>query len=168
MPSYGMLRRVALTRTAVSEVRTASIIRMTRIGELGTLAVSSNRSICSRRRVFAERRCGHTRVNCLPLGTHFILCPYVLVLTQRNQVESQISPNIVVERSPQLPRCLRHEWFSNSNTKYVGSNPTRSIDVCVYSDCVVLCAGSERPFDGLFPIPNNCVQSQKPNKLHGF
>jgi hypothetical protein len=39
-----MLRRVALVRTDVSEELSASIIRMTRIGELGTtLVVSSNR-----------------------------------------------------------------------------------------------------------------------------
>jgi hypothetical protein len=39
----GMLRRVALVRTDVSEEITASFIRVTRIGELGTtLAVSSN------------------------------------------------------------------------------------------------------------------------------
>jgi hypothetical protein len=39
-----MLRRVALVRTDVSEERSASIIRATRIGELGTtLAVTSNR-----------------------------------------------------------------------------------------------------------------------------
>jgi hypothetical protein len=39
-----MLRRVALVKTDVSEERSASIIRVTRIGELGTsLAVTSNR-----------------------------------------------------------------------------------------------------------------------------
>jgi hypothetical protein len=39
-----MLRRVALVRTDVSEERISSIIRVTRIGELGTtLAVTSNR-----------------------------------------------------------------------------------------------------------------------------
>jgi hypothetical protein len=36
MPSSLMLRRVALVRTDVSEERSASIIRVTRIGELGT------------------------------------------------------------------------------------------------------------------------------------
>jgi hypothetical protein len=41
MPSYEMLRHVALVKTDVSEERTASIIRAT-IGELGTLAVTSN------------------------------------------------------------------------------------------------------------------------------
>jgi hypothetical protein len=44
MASSGMLHRVALVRTDVSEELSASIIRMTRIGELGaTLAVTSNR-----------------------------------------------------------------------------------------------------------------------------
>jgi hypothetical protein len=44
MVSSGMLRRVALVRTDVSEDLSASFIRVTGIGELGTtLAVSSNR-----------------------------------------------------------------------------------------------------------------------------
>jgi hypothetical protein len=43
MPSSGMLGRVALVRTEVSEERSASIIRMTRIVGLGTLSVTSNR-----------------------------------------------------------------------------------------------------------------------------
>jgi hypothetical protein len=36
MASSGMLRRVTLVRTYVSDERSASIIRVTRIGELGT------------------------------------------------------------------------------------------------------------------------------------
>jgi hypothetical protein len=44
MPSSGMLRHVALVRADVSEEPSASIIRVTRIGVLGTtLAVTSNR-----------------------------------------------------------------------------------------------------------------------------
>jgi hypothetical protein len=44
MASSGMLRRVALLRTDVSEELSASFIRVTRIGELETmLAVTSNR-----------------------------------------------------------------------------------------------------------------------------
>jgi hypothetical protein len=39
MLSSGMLRRVALVRTNVSEELSTSVIRVTRIGELGTLAV---------------------------------------------------------------------------------------------------------------------------------
>jgi hypothetical protein len=43
MASSGMLRRVALVKTDVSEELGASFIRITRIGELGTtLAVTSN------------------------------------------------------------------------------------------------------------------------------
>jgi demethoxyubiquinone hydroxylase (CLK1/Coq7/Cat5 family) len=44
MPSPGMLRRVALVRADVSEELSASLIRVTKIGELGAkLAVTSNR-----------------------------------------------------------------------------------------------------------------------------
>jgi hypothetical protein len=43
MPSCRMLCHVALVRTDVSEECSASIIRVTRIGELGTLAVTTNR-----------------------------------------------------------------------------------------------------------------------------
>jgi hypothetical protein len=44
MASSGMLRRVALVRTDVSEELSASFIWVTRIGKLGTtLAVTSNR-----------------------------------------------------------------------------------------------------------------------------
>jgi hypothetical protein len=44
MASSGILRRVDLGRTAVSEELSASFIRVTRIGQLGTtLAVTSNR-----------------------------------------------------------------------------------------------------------------------------
>jgi hypothetical protein len=42
MPSSGMLGCVALVRTNFSEESSAFIIRVTRIGELGTLAVTSN------------------------------------------------------------------------------------------------------------------------------
>jgi hypothetical protein len=43
MASSGMLRRVALVRTDVSEEPSAFFIRVTRIGEIGTtLAVTSN------------------------------------------------------------------------------------------------------------------------------
>jgi hypothetical protein len=48
MASSGMLRRVALVRTDVSEELSASI-RVTRIGELGTtIAVTSNRRTLQR------------------------------------------------------------------------------------------------------------------------
>jgi demethoxyubiquinone hydroxylase (CLK1/Coq7/Cat5 family) len=40
-----MLHYVALVRTDVSEELSASIIRVTRIGELGTLAINSNQLV---------------------------------------------------------------------------------------------------------------------------
>jgi hypothetical protein len=54
MPYTEMLRRVALVRSNVPEGRSASIMRVTRIGELGTiLAVTSNLSgLCARRLLF--------------------------------------------------------------------------------------------------------------------
>jgi hypothetical protein len=46
--SSGMLRRAALVKTDVSGERSASFIRVTKIGELGTtLAVTSNRLVIS-------------------------------------------------------------------------------------------------------------------------
>jgi hypothetical protein len=47
-----MLRRVALVRTEVSEEISVSIIRVTRIGEIGTtLAVTSNRRTLRRNNI---------------------------------------------------------------------------------------------------------------------
>jgi hypothetical protein len=43
MSSSGMLHRVALVRTDVSEECSASIIKVTGIDEIGTLGVTSNR-----------------------------------------------------------------------------------------------------------------------------
>jgi hypothetical protein len=51
MASSGMLRRVALVISDISEDFRASIIRVTRIGELGTLAVTSNWGTLRRNRL---------------------------------------------------------------------------------------------------------------------
>jgi hypothetical protein len=54
MASSGMLRRVALVRTDVSEELSSSFIRVTRIGELGTtLAVTINRRTLRRNTKFS-------------------------------------------------------------------------------------------------------------------
>jgi hypothetical protein len=53
MVSSGMLRRVAVVRTDVSEEPAASFIRVTRIGELGTTqAATSNRRHTPKRRSY--------------------------------------------------------------------------------------------------------------------
>jgi hypothetical protein len=50
---FWMLHRVALTRTDVSEEYSPSIIRVTRIGEFGTmLAVTSNRRTLRRNTIY--------------------------------------------------------------------------------------------------------------------
>jgi hypothetical protein len=55
MASSGMLRRVALVRTDVSEDLSASFIRLTRIGKLETtLAVTSNRRTLRRNFQFTD------------------------------------------------------------------------------------------------------------------
>jgi hypothetical protein len=72
MQISGMLRRVALVRTDVSEERSASIIKVTGIGELGTtLAVTSNR--CTLR--FLQEPYGVTSQK-----TAFFVCFYDLHL----------------------------------------------------------------------------------------
>jgi hypothetical protein len=58
MASSGKFRHVALVRTDVSEELSASVIRVTRIGELATLAVTSNR-FTLRRNSDAPRECGN-------------------------------------------------------------------------------------------------------------
>jgi hypothetical protein len=45
MVSSGMLHHVALVRTNVSEELSASIISVTRIGELGTLSITSTDTV---------------------------------------------------------------------------------------------------------------------------
>jgi hypothetical protein len=56
MVTPGMLRRVALVRTDVSEEPGASYIRVTKIGELGTIKAATINRRTLRRNVFATRR----------------------------------------------------------------------------------------------------------------
>jgi hypothetical protein len=56
MVSSGLLRRVTLVRADVLEELSASIIRVTRFGELGKLAVTSNRHTLRRNAHFVFLR----------------------------------------------------------------------------------------------------------------
>jgi hypothetical protein len=56
IPSSGMLHHVTLVTTGVSEERIASIIKVTRIGVLETLAVTSNRTTLRRNTVCERKR----------------------------------------------------------------------------------------------------------------
>jgi hypothetical protein len=63
MPSSGMLRRVALVRSDVSEELSASFIRVRRISELGTtLAVTSNRRTLIKEALRSSESSALTRV----------------------------------------------------------------------------------------------------------
>jgi hypothetical protein len=65
MAYSGMLRHVALERSNILEELSTSIIRVTRIGELGTLAVTSLFSVC------IEKICGYQQNHIkLTYGSH--------------------------------------------------------------------------------------------------
>jgi hypothetical protein len=66
MPSYEIYSRVALVRTDVSEELCGFIIRVIRIGELGTLAVTSNRRTLRRN---TQSRRLLVAANVVPLST---------------------------------------------------------------------------------------------------
>jgi hypothetical protein len=103
MTSSGMLRRVALVKTDVSEELSASIIRATRIGQLGTtLAVPSHRRTL-RRNFFAACVGCYLRITLFPV--HRFLSPWWWrrsvptkrrFLQQHHGVTSQKTPFFIV------------------------------------------------------------------------
>jgi hypothetical protein len=97
--SSGMLRRVALVRTDVSEELSAEIIRVTRIDEpVTTLAVTSNRRTLRRRYVPPKRR--------------FLEEPQV-VTSQKTKffiVTAVENSNLTDHSHLALPRCNRERW----------------------------------------------------------
>jgi hypothetical protein len=68
MVSYGMLRRVALVRTDVSEEPSASFIRVTRICELGTTQAATSNRRTLRRNTKWERKLKWNSELWIPLG----------------------------------------------------------------------------------------------------
>jgi hypothetical protein len=56
MVSSGLLRRVALVRTDVSEEPGSSFIMVTKIGELGTTQAATSNLRTLRRNIFPKRR----------------------------------------------------------------------------------------------------------------
>jgi hypothetical protein len=101
MASSGVLRRVTLVRTEVSEEFSAPFIRVTRIGELGTtLAVTSNR---------------HARCEEIPSGISFLRSVCRLLVTAS-----------VVPSSPILVTLMKEE-LSSSETSLLTRAAWRNI-----------------------------------------
>jgi hypothetical protein len=84
MPSSVMLRHVVLVRTDISWQYVASISRVTRIGELGTLAVTSNRSLLPIH---------------VTLKMEAICSSETLVLTRTKRLTSQKTPFFITSNS---------------------------------------------------------------------
>jgi hypothetical protein len=83
-----MLRRVALVRTDICKEPSASIIRVTRIGELGTtLAVTNNR----RKPRFLQERVFLRNVRLLLVTPNVVPSSSILVTLM---MEAQSSPNV--------------------------------------------------------------------------
>jgi hypothetical protein len=98
MPSSGMLYCVPLVKTYVSEERSASIFRVTIIGELGTtLALTSNRHTL-RRNILEALRSSETSV--------------LTRATRRNIAEDGILHS---HRRKILKSYIYLNWFSHSN-----------------------------------------------------
>jgi hypothetical protein len=85
-----MFGRVALVRTDVSEEGSASIIRVTTIGELGTLAVTSNRCIVRRLPVTANVPSSPIIVTLMMVGLSSPETSVLIRATRRNIPESAI------------------------------------------------------------------------------
>jgi hypothetical protein len=87
MSSSGMLRRVALVRTDVSEELNSSFIRVTRIGELGTtLAVTSNR-----RTLLRNTKCIYARLRRFIVTVNVPSSPILVTLMKEALISSETS-----------------------------------------------------------------------------
>jgi hypothetical protein len=102
-----MLRRVALVRTDVSEELSASFIRVTRIGELGTLVVTSNRRTLRRNAKYLNIIC---LVIC-PLGLKASLS-LALISYGRTKLWGGARGSVVLETICHMPegRGFRSRW----------------------------------------------------------
>jgi hypothetical protein len=96
--SCGMLRRLALVRTEVSEELSASFIRVTRLGELGTtLAVTSNRRTLRR----------NTKPHAVTSQkTHF----FIVTAVKISDLTSFTSSGLEAATFRLVAQCLNHEF----------------------------------------------------------
>jgi hypothetical protein len=101
MPSSGMLSRVDLVRTDVLEECIASIIRVTIIGVLGTLAVTNNRSTLRRNTI------SHTAflrsVLRLLVTANAVPCSPILVTLMMEPIRSSVTSVITRATRRNIP-----------------------------------------------------------------
>jgi hypothetical protein len=136
MASSGMLRRVALVRTDVSEEFNASFIRLTRMGELGTtLAVTGNRRFPrSVRRLLVTASVVPSSPILVSLMVEAISSSETLVLvraTRRNIPEDAILHS---HRREDLNSYLLDHVFQRSNSH----TPQHTLTSTVLGHCLVL------------------------------
>jgi hypothetical protein len=80
MPSSGILHRVDLVRTDTSEELNTSIIRVTRIGELGTLAITGNQHNLHKSALTRATQCNIPKDGIFHSPPHEYLKCYICIL----------------------------------------------------------------------------------------
>jgi hypothetical protein len=116
MVSSGMLRRVALVRTDVSKELCASIIRVTRIGELRTtLAVTSNRRTIRRNTKRSLRRL-LIRANVLPSSPILV----TLMMETLSSPEKSVLTRVTQRNIPE--DAIRHSHRRGNFKSFIGNS----------------------------------------------
>jgi hypothetical protein len=117
MASSGMLRRVALVRTGVSEELSASFIRVTRIGELGTtLAVTSNRRTLRRKEALSS---SETSVLTRATGLTSQKTPFFIVTAVKPQILHELSSKRRANPSHYYVTGMAAETLKSSKNRLV-------------------------------------------------
>jgi hypothetical protein len=130
MASYGILRRVALVRTGVSEELISSFVRLTRIGELGTtLAVTSKRRTLRRNtnEIFLQEPHGVTSqttpffiVTTVKTSNLTMMIMFVISLQEVLTTVDSVTHNTKAIFTTALDRsCCRHFAILPSYSRYV-------------------------------------------------